>query len=216
MKYFLWRDGRQDGPFDEPKIKQLLDEGAITADTLAIPEDSSGGWEEVSSLFPEMFQPEEPKTPPSPSRPPEDEDEQRILEELPELPEEERERESEQSSHIPPLGKNLGTLPSDGSVERRSGWATLQYVVGGLCIISGLACGVAAALPPDEVLAILAGALVIIGIQACFVGFLINVLTDIRWFNQESLKVQKGASRRQVEEILRRKEKEEAEDRDGN
>lgn len=80
---------------------------------------------------------------------------------------------------------SIGALDTSGRVERRSPWAILQFICGVICIIAGLA------LLDDRRTQITGGALIVIGVQAFFVGFLINVFTDIRWFLQESLKVQK-------------------------
>jgi hypothetical protein len=79
----------------------------------------------------------------------------------------------------------IGALDTSGRVERRSPWAILQFICGGICIIVGFV------LLNKSITRIAGGAFFLIGIQAFFVGFLINVFTDIRWFLQESLKVQK-------------------------
>ena len=73
-------------------------------------------------------------------------------------------------------------------VERHSGWSALQNFCGVICIVTGLVF-----LGNEEVVA--GVAFVAIGVQAFFVGFLINVFTDIRWFLQESLKIQRDRKR---------------------
>ncbi len=78
---------------------------------------------------------------------------------------------------------SISALDTSGRVERRSPWAILQFFCGAICIFAGF--------PILNKSPIAGGAFILIGIQAFFVGFLINVFTDIRWFLQESLKVQK-------------------------
>ena len=73
-------------------------------------------------------------------------------------------------------------------VERRSGWAVLQFLCGVICIIAG--CVFLG--DNEEITGI---AFIAIGVQAFFIGFLINVFTDIRWFLQESLKIQRERKR---------------------
>ena len=75
----------------------------------------------------------------------------------------------------------------EDQVERRSPWAILQFICGVICICAGFALLASPSIP-----LIAGGASILIGIQSFFVGFLINVFTDIRWFLQESLKVQKN------------------------
>ena len=69
-------------------------------------------------------------------------------------------------------------------VPRRSAWSGLQFFCGFICIIAGCIF-----LSKNE--GITGIAFIAIGVQAFFVGYLINVFTDIRWFLQESLKVQR-------------------------
>jgi hypothetical protein len=73
-------------------------------------------------------------------------------------------------------------------VERHSAWSVLQFLCGVLCIIAGcIFVG-----DNEEITGI---AFIAIGVQALFIGFLINVFTDIRWFLQESLKIQRDRKR---------------------
>ena len=69
-------------------------------------------------------------------------------------------------------------------VERRSGWAVLQFLCDVICIIAGCVF-------LSKNVEIAGIAFIAIGVQAFFIGFLINVFTDIRWFLQESLKIQR-------------------------
>lgn len=69
MKYFLWLDSRKDGPHDEAQVRELLDSGDISPDTLAIPEDSDGVWEPLSGLLEKQPLPVPPEG--SDSTPPE-------------------------------------------------------------------------------------------------------------------------------------------------
>jgi hypothetical protein len=73
-------------------------------------------------------------------------------------------------------------------VERRSAWSVLQFLCGVICIIAG--CVFLS--DNEEITGI---AFIAIGVQAFFIGFLINVFTDIRWFLQESLKIQRKRKR---------------------
>mgnify|MGYP005659836267 CR=1 FL=1 len=72
----------------------------------------------------------------------------------------------------------------EDQVERRSPWAILQFICGVICIITGFVF-------ISDSKQITGVAFIVIGVQAFLGGFLINVFTDIRWFLQESLKVQK-------------------------
>src|ERR1017187_2636260 len=49
MKFFLWIDGKQDGPFEPEQIRAMLGEGRIAAVTLGCPEDGTGEWKPISS-----------------------------------------------------------------------------------------------------------------------------------------------------------------------
>ena len=49
MKFFLWIDGKQDGPFEPEQIRAMLGAGSIAAVTLGCPEDGTGEWKPISS-----------------------------------------------------------------------------------------------------------------------------------------------------------------------
>ena len=84
--------------------------------------------------------------------------------------------------------KKLKTL----TIERRSGWSRFQYCIGFICVSIGIFLLNSHAAPAKGATAFLVGwGFIAFGIQACFVGFLINVITDIRWFLQQSLTVQR-------------------------
>lgn len=71
MKYFLWIDGKQDGPFEPEAIREMLDGGHIHNVTLALPEDGGGEWSPIKS-FPGVIEPPKPLEPvvaPSPPAP---------------------------------------------------------------------------------------------------------------------------------------------------
>jgi hypothetical protein len=74
-------------------------------------------------------------------------------------------------------------------VSRRSEWSAFQYIVGTLGIVSGV---VLIVLHVMDVLKFgtTPGVLAIFGgIQAIIFGFLIDVFTDIRWYNQKTAKL---------------------------
>jgi hypothetical protein len=50
MKFFVWLNDKQEGPFDEEAIRQMLSQGQIAQDTLACPEGSED-WVSVKDLF---------------------------------------------------------------------------------------------------------------------------------------------------------------------
>ena len=65
MKYFLWIDGKQAGPYEPEQIREMLGEGRIAAVTLGHPEDGKGEWSPISS-FPKIIEPPKPAAPISP------------------------------------------------------------------------------------------------------------------------------------------------------
>ena len=70
MKYFLWIDGNQDGPFDLELIREMLADGQILNVTLALPEDGVGEWQPLSKYSGIVEPPKPPEplpTPPLPS-----------------------------------------------------------------------------------------------------------------------------------------------------
>ena len=87
-------------------------------------------------------------------------------------------KSSEKTGPIEPISP-VGLTFGDGlKVERRSAWSVLQFFCGVICIIAG--CVFLS--DNEEITGI---AFIAIGVQAFFIGFLINVFTDIRWFLQE-------------------------------
>jgi hypothetical protein len=52
MKYFLWIDGKQNGPYEPEQIREMLRRGSIVAVTLGRPEDSTGEWSPIGSFTP--------------------------------------------------------------------------------------------------------------------------------------------------------------------
>ena len=50
MKYFLWINGKQNGPYEPEQIREMLGRGSIVAVTLGRPEDSTGEWNPISSF----------------------------------------------------------------------------------------------------------------------------------------------------------------------
>jgi len=55
VRYFLWIDSKQDGPYEPAKIRALMDSSQITEATLAHPEDGMGDWLPISS-YPQIFE----------------------------------------------------------------------------------------------------------------------------------------------------------------
>ena len=53
MKFFVWLDERQEGPFDEETIQKIFSEGHITQETLLHPEDGDLDWTPARELFPQ-------------------------------------------------------------------------------------------------------------------------------------------------------------------
>ena len=51
MKFFVWLDDQQQGPFDEAAIRKMLSEGQITIDTLVCPESGDLDWTPAGELF---------------------------------------------------------------------------------------------------------------------------------------------------------------------
>ena len=68
MKFFLWIDGKQDGPFEPEQIRAMLGEGSIAAATLGCPEDGTGEWKPISN-YDEIVEPPQPVEP-TPAAPP--------------------------------------------------------------------------------------------------------------------------------------------------
>jgi hypothetical protein len=66
MRYYLWIDGKQDGPHELAKIRELLLNGQITQATLARPEVDGGQWSAVST-FPQFLGPANPSEPGAPT-----------------------------------------------------------------------------------------------------------------------------------------------------
>jgi hypothetical protein len=63
MRYFLWIDSKQSGPFEAPKIIEMLDAHQITPDTLAHPEGDTGNWIEIRRFYSEIFESQKPQPP---------------------------------------------------------------------------------------------------------------------------------------------------------
>lgn len=55
VRYFLWIDNKQDGPYEAAKIRALIDSSKITDSTLAHSEDGTGDWLPISS-YPQIFE----------------------------------------------------------------------------------------------------------------------------------------------------------------
>lgn len=68
MKYFLWINGKQDGPYEPEQIREMIEKGSIAAVTLARREDSTGDWHPINS-FPEVIHPPRQPNPPPPATP---------------------------------------------------------------------------------------------------------------------------------------------------
>jgi hypothetical protein len=51
MKYFLWIDEKQTGPYDQQQIRDMVRAGQISALTLGYAEDGSRDWSQIGSLF---------------------------------------------------------------------------------------------------------------------------------------------------------------------
>jgi hypothetical protein len=63
MKFFVWINEQQQGPFDEGTIQKMISERQITSDTLLYPEDGGLDWTPGKDLLlldstPENFHPE--------------------------------------------------------------------------------------------------------------------------------------------------------------
>jgi len=52
MKFFVWIDEKQQGPFDEETIQKMVSEGQITHETLLCPEAGNLDWTPAKELFP--------------------------------------------------------------------------------------------------------------------------------------------------------------------
>ena len=55
VRYYLWIDSKQDGPYEPAKIRALIDSSKITDSMLAHPEDGTGDWLPISS-YPQIFE----------------------------------------------------------------------------------------------------------------------------------------------------------------
>jgi hypothetical protein len=51
MKYFLWVDSKQAGPYEEQQIRDMIKSGRITALTLGHIADGGGEWNQIGSFF---------------------------------------------------------------------------------------------------------------------------------------------------------------------
>jgi hypothetical protein len=65
MKFFVWLNDKQEGPFDERVIKKMLSEKRITQDTLVCPEGAESDWIPVKDIFLQDLLPESLIQPPS-------------------------------------------------------------------------------------------------------------------------------------------------------
>jgi hypothetical protein len=52
MKYFVWLNEQQQGPFDEEAIQKMVSEGQIAHETLLCPEGGEFNWTPAKELFP--------------------------------------------------------------------------------------------------------------------------------------------------------------------
>ena len=59
MKYFLWINGKQKGPYDPEQIREMLERCSITAVTLGHPEGGTGEWSPISE-FPGVIESPKP------------------------------------------------------------------------------------------------------------------------------------------------------------
>src|ERR1035438_3188494 len=50
MKYLLWIDEKDEGPYDKPQIVEMLFRSKITKETLCLPEDGNGDWQSVGTV----------------------------------------------------------------------------------------------------------------------------------------------------------------------
>ena len=50
MKYFLWINGKQSGPYEPKQIREMIDSDHITLKTLGHPEEGSGDWNPIGSF----------------------------------------------------------------------------------------------------------------------------------------------------------------------
>ena len=51
MKYFLWIDGKQSGPYESTQIREMVDDGRITLlHTLGRPEEGPSDWNPIGSF----------------------------------------------------------------------------------------------------------------------------------------------------------------------
>jgi hypothetical protein len=56
MKYFVWLNEQQQGPFDEESIQKMVSDGQITHETLLCPEGGDLDWTPAKELFPPDLQ----------------------------------------------------------------------------------------------------------------------------------------------------------------
>jgi hypothetical protein len=58
-RYYLWIDGKQDGPFEPAAIRKMLESGQITEATLAFPESGGSDWLSIKDC-PQILRPPKP------------------------------------------------------------------------------------------------------------------------------------------------------------
>lgn len=71
MKFYLWIDGKQDGPYEPEHIREMLDGGRVAATTLANPEGDGNAWNPLNSFQDFSHRPTPPAQAPPPPPPPE-------------------------------------------------------------------------------------------------------------------------------------------------
>lgn len=57
MKFFVWLNDQQQGPFDDETIQQMISEGQVTQDTLLCPEGGDLDWTPAKEFFSEDLSP---------------------------------------------------------------------------------------------------------------------------------------------------------------
>jgi tellurium resistance protein TerD len=50
VKYLLWIDEKDEGPYDKLQIVEMLSRSKITKETLCLPEDGNGDWKPIGSV----------------------------------------------------------------------------------------------------------------------------------------------------------------------
>src|SRR6266568_7026337 len=58
MKFFVWLEDQEQGPFDEETIQQMVTDRQITHETLMRPENGDLDWTAAKDLFPQDSAPE--------------------------------------------------------------------------------------------------------------------------------------------------------------